>query len=72
MPRLGPIRRRDLIQYLRRLGFTGPESRGNHMIMQRASVTLIIPNPHRGDISVGLVNRILKEAGISKPEWEAL
>lgn len=72
MPRLGPIHRRDFIQYLRRLGFSGPESRGNHMIMERKGITVIVPNPHRGDISVGLLNRILKEAGISRTEWESL
>jgi len=28
-----------------------------------------LPNPHAGDISVGLLNLILKEAGVSKEEW---
>ena len=72
MPRLGPISRRDLIVYLRRCNFTGPETRGSHKIMQRGDVTISVPNPHRGDISVGLMNRILKEAGISREEWENL
>ena len=42
------------------------------MIMERKGITVIVPNPHRGDISVGLLNRILKEAGISRTEWESL
>jgi len=33
MPRLGPIKRRDLIRYLRQLGFEGPFSGGRHEFM---------------------------------------
>lgn len=40
--------------------------------MQRGLVTLRIPNPHEGDITVRLLSALLKEAGISKAEWEAL
>lgn len=31
-----------------------------------------IPNPHRGDISRHLLADILRQAGISREEWEAL
>ena len=31
-----------------------------------------IPNPHRGDISIGLLKRILEEADVSLEEWEQL
>lgn len=31
-----------------------------------------IPNPHQGDISRGLLTRILRQAGISREEWEKL
>ena len=31
-----------------------------------------IPNPHRGDIGRDLLAEILKQAGISREEWEAL
>jgi predicted RNA binding protein YcfA (HicA-like mRNA interferase family) len=72
MPRLGPIKRRDLISYLRQLGYVGPESKSRHQIMQRGDTTVIIPNPHEGDISVGLLNRILKQANISRSDWEKL
>jgi predicted RNA binding protein YcfA (HicA-like mRNA interferase family) len=72
MPRVGPIKRRDLIYYLRRLGFAGPEPRGPHQIMRKGKLTVPIPNPHEGDISIGLLKRILREARISRQEWEAL
>jgi len=32
MPHLGPIKRKDLIYYLRQLGFEGPYPGGNHQI----------------------------------------
>lgn len=69
MPALGSISRKDLIYYLRKLRFDGPYSGGKHQFMIRGNVTLAIPNPHKGDISVGLLNTILREAGISKEEW---
>ncbi len=30
---------------------------------------LTIPNPHIGDIGVDLLNRLLKQARISREEW---
>ena len=32
-------------------------------------VTVIIPNPHEGEISVDLLRRILLQAGITREEW---
>jgi hypothetical protein len=40
--------------------------------MQRRDLVLTIPNPHRGDISVGLLAVLLRQAGISRKEWERL
>jgi len=40
--------------------------------MQRADITLIVPNPLRADISRNLPGRILHQACISRDEWEAL
>jgi hypothetical protein len=37
--------------------------------MRRGAVTLIIPNPHEGDIGVGFLQRLLRQAGISREEW---
>ena len=59
MPVFGPISRRELIQCLRRLGFAGPFSGGKHQFMIRSEITFRVPNPHQGDISLGLLSRIL-------------
>lgn len=72
MPPFGPIKRRELIGYLRELGFTNPTSRGKHQHMKKDDITLTIPNPHRSDISKGLLARILEQARISREEWEQL
>lgn len=72
MPRIGPISRRDLLFNLRQLGFDGPYSGGKHQFMTRNEVRLTLPNPHQHDISVGLLIRILKQAGISREEWEKI
>ena len=72
MPSFGPVRRQDLIRYLRLLGFEGPYSGGRHQFMLRQDITIWIPNPHRGDIGRGLLSRILRQAQISRDEWEDL
>ena len=72
MPRLGPIGREDLIFYLKRLGFEGPYSGRKHQFMVRGRFRLTIPNPHRKEIGISLLNRILRQAGIEKAEWERL
>ena len=72
MPPVGPIKRRDLIAGLRSLGFLGPFSGTRHQFMRRAERTVRLPNPHRGEISRGLMVRILREAGISRTQWESI
>jgi predicted RNA binding protein YcfA (HicA-like mRNA interferase family) len=72
MPPWKPIRRRELIVVLRRAGFSGPYSGGRHEFMQKGSLVLTVPNPHRGDIGIGLLTMVLRQAGISRREWERL
>ena len=69
MARLTPVSQRGLVRRLRELGFDGPYAGGRHPQMRRGDLTLIIPNPHEGDIGVGLLQRILRQAGISREEW---
>lgn len=72
MPTLAPIKRRDLIQGLRQLGFSGPYSGGKHQYMMRGTQKLRIPNPHQADISLPLLKCILEQGGITVDEWEAI
>lgn len=72
MPSFGPIKRKDLIYYLRQLGFKGPYSGGHHQFMARDDTTLRLPNPHKSDIGKELLARILRQARIDRSEWEKL
>jgi predicted RNA binding protein YcfA (HicA-like mRNA interferase family) len=42
---------------------------GKHPQMRRDNLTVIIPNPHEGDIGVGLLSRLLRQSGVSREEW---
>ncbi|HED04087.1 MAG TPA: type II toxin-antitoxin system HicA family toxin [Candidatus Fraserbacteria bacterium] len=69
MPRLTPVSWNELVRRLRELGFEGPYAGGRHPQMRREEVTLILPNRHEGDIDVGLLKRLLRQAGVSRGEW---
>ncbi len=67
-----PISRKELLRRLRLLGYVGPFPGGNYSGMRKGSHTVPIPNPHQGDIDWNLIKRILKQANISKKDWDAL
>ena len=72
MPTWGPVRRRKLIQGLRALGFDGPFSGGRHQCMVRGDVVVSDPNQHGRDIGLELLSRVLRQAGVSRKEWESV
>ena len=72
MPPFGSIKRKDLIRALKLSGFQGPHAGGKHEFMVKGNLRLTIPNPHQGEIGKDLLSRILKQAGISREEWEKL
>ncbi len=72
MPAFGPISRGDLIRGPCALGFAGPFPGGRHAFMVRGEHRLAIPNQRRGDIGVNLLARILRQAGITREEWESV
>jgi len=70
---LKPIKRKELIKRLKELGFAGfagPYSGGKHQYMTKGDLRLAIPNPHKTDISADLLMRILRQAGVSREEWD--
>jgi len=69
VPKLSPISRPKLIAKLKDFGFEGPHSGGNHQFMVRGTLRLTHPIPHRGDIGVDLLTRILRQANIDRSEW---
>ena len=69
MADLPPVSWVDLVRRLRKLGFDGPYQGGKHPYMIKGNLVLTIPNPHRRDIGVALLSRILRRSGITKEEW---
>lgn len=63
---------RKLIQNFRKLDFMGPFSGGKHLFMKKNSLKIHIPYKHKGEISAGLINEILRQASIDKKEWDKL
>jgi predicted RNA binding protein YcfA (HicA-like mRNA interferase family) len=60
---------RKLIAGLRRFDFVGPFPGGRHMFMVKEDLKIRLPNPHGRDIGRALLAEILREAGISRNEW---
>jgi len=38
--------------------------------MIKGNLTIRVPNPHQADIGKELLTRILRQAGITREEWE--
>ena len=69
MPKLSPVSIDKLIKKLKKFGFEGPYSGGKHLYMIKGNLRLTVPNPHKKEIGIDLLIRILKQAGITKEEW---
>jgi HicA toxin of bacterial toxin-antitoxin, len=53
-------------------GLHGPTAGGKHEFMTKGDLVLTIPNPHGRDIGVGLLAVILRQAGVSRKQWESV
>ncbi len=69
MSKLSPISLNELIKRLRLFGFEGPYGSGKHLYMLRGDLRLTVPNPHKREIGVDLLMRILRQAEITREEW---
>ncbi len=69
MNRLRPLSWNEFVKRLRKFGFEGPYQGGKHPYMVKGDLVLTIPNPHKGEIGIDLLIRILKQANITRKEW---
>ncbi|MCX9083263.1 MAG: type II toxin-antitoxin system HicA family toxin [Candidatus Methanoperedens sp.] len=69
MTKLMPVSWKLLVKRLQDFGFEGPFSGGKHPYMIKEDFVLTIPNPHKQEISVDLLSRILKQASIKRDDW---
>lgn len=67
--KLVPLSWPELVRKLKLIGFEGPFHGGKHPYMIKGSFVLTLPNPHRTEISVDLIVRIIRQIGISRNEW---
>ena len=67
--KITPVSWNELVRRLRDFGFDGPYQGGKHPYMIKGELVLTIPNPHPEDISVDLIVRIIRQAGISMEGW---
>ncbi|MDZ7721941.1 MAG: type II toxin-antitoxin system HicA family toxin [candidate division KSB1 bacterium] len=72
MTKLAPVKNREFIKKLKKAGFDGPYAGGKHLYMIRGDLGLTIPNPHKNEIGVALLRRILQQADILPEEWNQL
>ena len=72
MPSFGPTKRKDLIKALKKAGFEGPFAGGKHEFLVKGELRLVLLNPHQNEISKDLLARILKQANISRKDWEKI
>ncbi len=69
--KLLPCSRGELIRKLRQLGYSGPFGGGKHGYMTKSgSPPVTVPNPHKGDISVGLLAKILRDSQIDRDAFQ--
>jgi predicted RNA binding protein YcfA (HicA-like mRNA interferase family) len=64
-----PVSWKQLVKRLKDFGFEGPFSGRRHPYMIKGDLVLTIPNPHKKEISIDLLIRILKQAEIKRLEW---
>jgi predicted RNA binding protein YcfA (HicA-like mRNA interferase family) len=67
--KLSPISCSNLVKKLKKFGFNGPYHGGKHPYMVKGDLVLTLPNPHRKEVGIDLLIRILRQANIDKERW---
>lgn len=70
MARLPRLRGLELISTLRRIGFVVVRIRGSHHFLQHPDGRTTVIPVHAGEtIGIGLLNKILKDVGMTRSEF---
>lgn len=70
MPKLSPIRARDLITILEKLGFAKVHQKGSHVRMRHADGRRTTAPLHSGEkVGIGLLRKILRDVNISRSQF---
>ena len=68
---LNPLRPREIIRKLEKVGFQLARQKGSHARYVKGSRGVTVPI-HPGDVPVAVIRSILKQAGLSNEQWEKL
>lgn len=73
MPKLSPIRARELIVILQKLGFEKVHQKGSHVRMKHSDGRRTTIPLHSGEkVGVGLLRKILRDVNISRNKFDKL
>ena len=67
-----PFTPREVIAKLKRAGFEKVRQTGSHLFFRHADGRLTFVAIHRGDIPIGTMRKILKQANLTEDQFEQL
>ena len=67
-----PFTPREVIAKLKRAGFEEVRQTGSHLFFRHADGRLTFVAIHRGDIPIGTMRKILKQANLTEDQFEEL
>ena len=70
MSRIVPLPAKKVIKALEKVGFQPIRQKGSHLFLEHPDgKTTVLPIHSAKDLKVNLINKILKDAEISRDEW---
>jgi predicted RNA binding protein YcfA (HicA-like mRNA interferase family) len=73
MSRIVPLPAKKVVKALEKVGFQPVRQKGSHLFLEHLDGrTTVLPIHPNKDLKVNLINKILKDAGISRDEWVEL
>lgn len=72
MPKLVPIKPKELVKLLLRLGFVQCDAEGSHVFFRHPDGRTTVVPIHGKDISRGLLKKILNDVKLSAEEYDRL
>lgn len=72
MPKLVPIKPKNLIKIIHKLGFQQRDAQGSHIFFKHADGRTTVIPVHNKDVSKGLLRKILNDIELSVKEYDKL
>ena len=71
MPKLPPLKPRQVVRALEKAGFYQVRQRGSHLQLKKGNLLVTIPM-HAGDLNPGTLRSIIRQAQMTMDEFLAL